>query len=390
MRIGLIGVGMVGAIHARSARQAGAELAGVSARTAAGAEEAARRLGFERAFRNPLELIADDSIDVVHICTPNHLHHELAEAAIAAGRHVVCEKPLATDAVAAEALSAAAAAAGVVAAVPFVYRFYPMVREARARVRRDDLGPIGLINGAYLQDWLAAAGSSDWRVDPALGGPSRAFADIGSHWCDLVEFVSGQRLVAVSAQMRTLRQQRPRAAAGARSFSSQARSDGSSWEAVETEDLAVVAFSTSSEAAGAVVVSQVSPGAKNRLSFELTGAAATLSFQQQSPDTLVLGAEGGSNLLERDPIRLTPEAARYATLPAGHPQGFHDCFDAFVADVYEQIESGGPVDGVPTFADGARAVQITDAVLRSARAGAAWVEVESSQFSTTSADQKTK
>jgi len=382
MRIGLIGTGMIGAIHANAARQAGATLAGVSSRTAAGADRAAARFGFERAFAEPMELIADDSIDLIHICTPNHLHRLYAEAAIAAGRHVICEKPLATDAAAARGLSAAADAAGLVAAVPFIYRFYPMVREARARFRRGDLGPVSLINGAYLQDWLLAGDSSDWRVDPALGGPSRAFADIGSHWCDLVEFVTGERLIAVSAQMRTTHPRRPRPADGVPTFSAPAGQDPTEWEPVETEDLAVVAFRTSGDAPGNVVVSQVSPGAKNRLTFEITGTEASVSFRQETPESLVLEGPDGRTAIDRDPGRLSPEAARYATLPAGHPQGFNDCFDAFVADVYRRAEEGENVDGLPTFADGARAAEITEAVLRSGRSESAWTEIETPEHPT--------
>ena len=390
MRVGVIGAGMVASLHARSARLAGAELAAVAASSEASSAEAAARLGFERAYASGAELIADDRIDVVHVCTPNHLHLELAAAAIAAGRHVICEKPLTTDPVAADRLAAAAEAAGVVAAVPFVYRFYPMVREARERVAAGELGRIGLLSGCYLQDWLAAAGTSNWRVDPALGGPSRAFADIGSHWCDLVEFVTGERLAAVSAQLRTLHPQRPPAADSPRSFAPPEDGDRSGWEAVQTEDAAVVSFRTAAGTPGALVVSQASPGAKNRLRFELTGSAATLAFEQEEPDRLVIGELERRSTIERDPARLSPAAARYATLPAGHPQGFNDCFAAFVADVYEQIESGAPVAGLPGFADGARAVRVTDAVVRSGREEAAWVDIEEAEVPATSVDQATK
>jgi predicted dehydrogenase len=382
LRVGVIGAGMVGALHARSALLAGAELAAVAAGSAASAERARDQLGFARAYADPLELIADERIDVVHICTPNHLHVELATAAIAAGKHVVCEKPLAIEA-------AAAAAAGVIAAVPFVYRFYPMVREARARVAAGTLGPVGLISGVYLQDWLAAAGSSNWRVDPALGGPSRAFADIGSHWCDLVEFVSGQRIAALSAQLRTTRSKRPRGDGAGPTFAPAAARPGD-WAQVETEDVAVVSFRTNRDAVGSVVVSQVSPGAKNQLRFELTGEEATLSFDQQAPDQLLLGELERRSLIERDPTRLTPEAAPYATLPAGHPQGFADCFEAFVADVYRSIEAGAPVAGLPGFDAGARGVRLTEAVLRSGREESSWVEIEDEVVPMTSADSTPK
>ena len=199
LRIAVVGTGFIGAVHAHAARRAGARLVGVAASSPASADAAAARLGAERATDDAEALVTAPDVDVVHICTPNHLHAPLARAALDAGHHVVCEKPLATATADARALVAAADAAARVATVPFVYRFYPLVREARARVAAGGIGTIRLIHGSYLQDWLATEADDNWRVDAELAGASRAFADIGSHWCDLVEFVSGDRLAAVSA-----------------------------------------------------------------------------------------------------------------------------------------------------------------------------------------------
>src|ERR671917_1259061 len=210
LRVAIAGAGFIGAVHARSARLAGARIAGVSASSPSRSEEAARALGAERPFATSEELVESPDVDVVHICTPNHLHQPLTEAALAAGKHVICEKPLAMDDRGAEELVEAAAAAGRVAAVPFVYRFYPTVREARERVRSGVSGPIRLIHGGYLQDWLLRPEDDNWRVDPALGGASRAFADIGSHWCDLAEFVSGHRITRLSARVTRLHDERVR------------------------------------------------------------------------------------------------------------------------------------------------------------------------------------
>jgi predicted dehydrogenase len=322
-----------------------------------------------------MALATDPHVDVVHVCTPNHLHGPLASAALAAGKHVVCEKPLALDAAGARSLVAAASSAGLVATVPFVYRFYALVREARARVAAGGIGAVRLVHGSYLQDWLATADDDNWRVDPALGGGSRAFADIGSHWCDLVEFVSGDRLAAVCAETVTAVPERVTAAAthafGAAHAAGPRRT-------VTTEDIGLVLFRTAGGAVGTVVVSQVSPGRKNRLQFEIAGADATLSFDQEQPETLWVGRRPSAELVVRDPAYLDPAASPYAVLPPGHPQGYQDCFDAFVADTYRAIRSGGTagVDGLPTFADGARAADITDAVLRSASSGR-WEEVPS-------------
>ncbi len=200
LRVAVAGTGFSGEVHAHAARRAGARLVGVAASTPANARDAAARLGADRAFADAEALANDPDVDVVHICTPNHLHVRLAEAALGAGKHVICEKPLATSAPEARRLVAAATGAGLVATVPFVYRFYPLVREARARIASGAVGPLRLLHGSYLQDWLASEADDNWRVDPSQAGASRAFADIGSHWCDLVEFVTGDRLAAVCAE----------------------------------------------------------------------------------------------------------------------------------------------------------------------------------------------
>jgi predicted dehydrogenase len=371
MRVAIAGVGFIGAVHARSARLAGARLVGVAASSAQRATAAAAELGAERAFASAEELVEAPDVDVVHICTPNHLHAPLAEAALRAGKHVVCEKPLAVDAAGARsAVDAAAAAPQQAAAVPFVYRYYPTVREARERVRTGATGQLRLLHGTYLQDWLLRPDDANWRVDDHLGGASRAFADIGSHWCDLAEFVSGHRIVRLCARTLTAVPERPVAT---RAAFSKGGSDGET-RRVTTEDAAVIQFETDHGALGSAVISQISAGRKNRLWLELDGAEESLAFDQEQPETLWRGRREAVTITLRDPGFLSPPAARLATLPAGHPQGYADCFDAFVGDVYEAIRTGTPADGLPVFADGLRAAHITGAVLESARSGA-WVDV---------------
>jgi predicted dehydrogenase len=371
LRAGIVGTGFIGAVHARAARRAGARLTGVAASSPESAQEAARALGAARAYPSAEALVADADIDVVHICTPNHLHLALAEAALAAGNHVVCEKPLALDAAGARRLVEAAEGSGLQAAVPFVYRYYPTVREARQRVRDNAAGELRLIHGAYLQDWLLRPEDDNWRVDEALGGRSRAFADIGSHWCDLAQFISGHRITRLSARLLTAVPERL-SADGRRAF---APADGTGdRRAVVTEDAAVVLFETDRGAVGTVTVSQISAGRKNKIWIELDGAQAALSFDQENAEELWCGRREAATIIRRDPEYLSPAAARFATLPPGHPQGYGDCFDLFVADVYDAIASGAPSDGLPVFADGLRAAEITDAVLTSA-ASEAWVDV---------------
>jgi len=371
LRVGIAGAGFIGAVHARSARLAGARIVGVSASSPPRSEEAARALGAERAFASSEALVEASDVDVVHICTPNHLHLPLAEAALAAGKHVICEKPLATDLAGARKLVDAAASAGTAAAVPFVYRYYPTVREARDRVRTGATGPVRLVHGTYLQDWLTDAEDDNWRVDAALGGASRAFADIGSHWCDLAEFITGQRIARLSARTLTAVPERVHAehtAAFARG------NGGGERRAVDTEDAAVVQFETDGGAVGSTVISQISPGRKNRLWIEVDGANEAVAFSQEEPETLWSGRRSGATLVPRDIAGMSADATRLSFLPAGHPQGYADCFDLFVAEAHALARGEAPPDGMPLFADGMRSAQIVDAVLRSARAQR-WIDV---------------
>ncbi len=264
----------------------------------------------------------------------------------------------------------------MLAGVPFVYRYYPTVREARERVAGGQTGPIRLLHGTYLQDWLLRPDDANWRVDERLGGPSRAFADIGSHWCDLAEFVSGQRIVRLSASLMTAMPERV-GATGRRAFEA-AGDGGDGTQRVTTEDAAIVQFETDAGAMGSVVVSQISAGRKNRLWIELDGAEQALAFDQESPETLWCGSRDELRIVRRDPATLSPPAARLAFLPGGHPQGYADCFDAFVADFYEGVRSGSAPEGMPTFSDGLRAAVITDAVLASSREQR-WVDVAASE-----------
>jgi predicted dehydrogenase len=371
LRAAIAGTGFVGGIHARSARLAGARLVGVAASSEERATASASRLGAERGFASAKALVEADDVDVVHVCTPNHLHLPLAEAALRARKHVICEKPLALDAGGAERLVKAAAEAGRQATVPFVYRYYPTVREARERVRDGRTGPVRLLHGTYLQDWLLSAEDYNWRVDEELGGASRAFADIGSHWCDLAEFVSGHRILRLSARVATAHPERRRS--GAETFARTAGDRGERHR-VRTEDSAVVQFETDGGALGTVVISQVAPGRKNRLWLEVDGAEEAIAFDQEAPEVLWCGRREAATLLPRDADALSPAAARYVTLPAGHPEGYAACFDAFVAEAYRAIQTEEPIEGLPTFADGLRAMRITEAVLSSARAQA-WVEI---------------
>ena len=369
LRVGIVGTGFIGAVHARSALLAGGRITAVAASSVQSAQAAAERLDADRAFASAEELVMSKDLDVVHVCTPNHLHVPLARAALDAGTHVICEKPLALDDAGASQLVEQAAARGLHGAVPFVYRYYPMVREAREQLRGSRLR---LLHGTYLQDWLSLPADDNWRVESRFGGRSRAFADIGSHWCDLAEFTSGQRIARLSARTATVVPERSES--GGRPAFARGETSGA-LRPVDTEDVAIVQFETDGGALGSVVVSQISPGRKNRLWIEWDTADESLAFDQERPELLWRGRRDGATLAYRDADILTTPAARFSTLPAGHPQGYADCFDAFVADVYAAIRTGTPPEGMPQFADGLRAVQLTEAVLASAAGGGAWTDV---------------
>ncbi|MDR2998027.1 MAG: Gfo/Idh/MocA family oxidoreductase [Microbacterium sp.] len=355
IRAGVLGAGFMARVHSDATRAVGGEIIAISARTPSSSAQAAARIGAERAAASAEDLIGAADIDVVHVCTPNTTHAAFAAAALEAGKHVVCEKPLALSARDAERLVALAADSGRIAAVPFVYRYHPMVREARARVRNGALGTLLTLDCAYLQDWMLLPTDDDWRTEAAQGGPSRAFADIGSHLCDLVEFVIGERIVAVSARTRTVFGER----------------DG---HVVDNEDIAALLVETASGALGTVLISQMAAGRRNALTVELHGTRESIRFEQERPEELWIGNRGESRLVLRDPATSSPDSARLQRVPAGHPMGYLDAFTSFMADVHAAIAGGAP-EGLPTFADGHRSAVLTEAVLASAADGGRSVEV---------------
>ena len=358
---------MIAAVHRRSALLAGAELIGVLGSRPTRSAELAEQWQVATAFSD-VDDVAASSADVVHVCSPNATHAPYVETLLAAGKHVVCEKPLGISLAEAERMAALSSMGGVVATVPFVYRYHPVVREIRARAQAGEFGQWNLLHGQYLQDWLLSALASNWRVDPDQGGASRAFADVGSHWCDLVEWVSGQRLSSVVAQLSVAVPARVRSSGP--SFG--AGGDGQRLP-VATEDTATVMFRTADGVPGSVVVSQVAAGRKNRLWFELDGSTGSAAFDQEEPESFWAGTSEGSRRIVRDSNSGSAEQRRLSYLPAGHAQGFADAFAAFVADTYAAIDGETP-EGLPTFADGLRSARIVDAVVHSSRAST-WTEV---------------
>jgi predicted dehydrogenase len=359
LRAGIIGGGFMAEVHSRAIRAAGHQVIGIVASTRDSTQAIANRLRVPRTFDSATALIESAEIDVVHVCTPNNLHLSQSLEALGRGKPVVCEKPLATSFEDALILADAATKSGIATAVPFVYRYYPAVREIRSRIGSGEAGELLLLHGSYLQDWLSQNGSTNWRVDPLKGGASRAFADIGVHWCDLMEFVTGHRITRLSAR-----------------FASSYQHHGETMNAVNTEDIASIMFETDNNATGSLVVSQVSLGRKNRLLLSLDGTDGSFEFNQETPNTFWVGGTGENRVVTDGSSGMqSDDARRLSFLPSGHPLGYQDAFNGFISEAYENFK-GLMVAGLPTFVDGLRAAVITDAVIEASRSES-WVEVGS-------------
>ncbi|ALU40057.1 hypothetical protein AS188_10225 [Kocuria flava] len=355
MRAGIIGGGMIARVHAHAVRAAGHEVLTAAGRDAASGQRAAQQTGARESHPSPLELIQDPRVEVVHICSPNDTHPGLVRAALEAGKHVICEKPLATTRADAQAMVDYWRSTDLVATVPFGYRFYSSVRELRARLLSGAERP-HLVRGCYLQDWLSRPTDTNWRVDPTEGGQSRAFADIGVHWCDLLEFVTGQRITSLMADLSTVYDTR-----------------GPEAVPVATEDAALLVFRLNSGTVGSAAISQAAPGHKNDLRIAIDTPVHSYEFRQEEPNTLWIGGREQTRIWNRADDDASPLSTAYDQSPGGHPQGWRDAFTSFVADTYRAAR-GDDVDGLPTLDDGLRAACLTEAVLSSATSGQ-WVDV---------------
>ena len=319
-------------------------------------------------------MLNDARVDVVHITSPNHVHHEHAMAALHAGKHVVCEKPLAmTSAQSAELLDAAERS-GRVHAVNFNLRFYATNQHVRGMIANHELGDVRLVSGHYLQDWLLLDTDWNWRLEPQYGGELRAVADIGSHWMDLTSFLTARRITGVMADLTTFIKTRQQPTGPVETFAAASGAKTVARE-IRTEDTATILLRYEGGARGAVTISQLSAGRKNSLVFEIDGSSSAASWNSENPDELWIGHRGRPNeLILRDPAILNEDGRRTASLPGGHVEGFADTFKALYAAVYRAVAAGRPTTGYPTFADGHDSMLVCEAVARSSKKGS-WVEV---------------
>jgi len=373
----VIGSGFIGTVHIEALRRLGVTIHGLLEVTLELGAERARVLGLPRAYATLDEILADERVEVVHVTSPNDLHFRQAEAVLAAGKHVVCEKPLALTSDESGDLVRLAARSGLVNAVNFNIRFYPLNQHLHEVVGSGALGDVRLVTGHYFQDWLLHDTDWNWRLEPAHGGALRAVGDIGSHWLDLTSYLAGQPIMAVMADLTTFVKVRRQPTGPVETFSTERAAETVARE-MRTEDAASILLRFANGARGAVTVSQVSPGRKNSLQYEVDGSLGAAAWDSERPDELWLGWRDRPNeVLLRNPALMGAAGRAAASLPGGHVEGFGDTFKALFRSIYSAVAAGGPParPEYPTFADGHDEMLVADAIAASARAGH-WVDVE--------------
>jgi predicted dehydrogenase len=376
IRTAIFGTGFMGRVHLEAARRVkSVDVAAVVGRR----EDAARRLA--AGFSVPMittdyrQVLRDSSIEAVHICTPNAEHFSMSKNALQAGKHVLCEKPLTTTSAEAEELTSLAARQGLRNCVCHNLRYYPMVQQMRRLREAGDLGDILVVQGTYSQDWLLYDTDWNWRVDAHEAGPSRCMADIGSHWFDMAEHITGLRVTSLCADLQTFHPRRKKPKDSVETFANQFMEPEDYIEtSVETEDFGMVLFHMGARTRGCLTASQVSAGRKNGLRIEIYGSRSSVAWNQERPDELWVGNRDTSNrVFVKDPSLLTPDARTYADLPGGHSEGYDDTFKQVFRRFYASIVADASAE-YPQFIDGLRQMRILGAVLDSHREKK-WVDV---------------
>ncbi len=379
--MGLIGPGFVAGHHIDAVRRLGdVDVVAIAGSSQASVEKKAREYKVDRAYGDYHALLADPDIQVVHNTTPNHLHLPVTLAAIAAGKHVISDKPLALNPSEGLELRRAAIAAKIGHVVTFNYRGNPLVQQARGMIAAGELERVSFVHGHYLQDWMSDPNVYSWRSDPGKGGLSSALGDIGSHWCDLAEHVSGLKIVSVLADLTTVIPIRYSAGGSAEAFSQKGGGERVPVQ-VHAEDLASVLLRFDSGAKGSFSVGQVLPGHKNDLQLEVNGLAASLKWKQEQQNELWIGHSNRSNsVMDKDPSLVSKVALPYVHLPGGHQEAWADAFCNLMRDAYGWIREGANMEAkpamLPTFDDGYRSTCLVEAMLKSHAAGGVWQEVQ--------------
>ncbi|NKB26505.1 MAG: gfo/Idh/MocA family oxidoreductase [Rhodobacteraceae bacterium] len=372
----VIGTGFIGTVHTQALRRLGVRVEGVLGSSAERGAEGAKAMGVVRSYRNLDDLLADPEVDLVHVTSPNHAHYSQVKAILAAGKHVICEKPLAMTSEESSEMLKLVEASGLVAAVCYNIRFYPLNQHAHQMVRDGDLGDIRFITGHYHQDWLAKPTDWNWRLETEVGGALRSVGDIGTHWADLTSFITGQKATSVFADLTTFIRERQKPVGPVATFSQDAAGETETRQ-IETDDAAMIMLKFAGGARACLTTSQVNVGRKNSLQWDIAGSKASAAWDSEMPDHLWIGQRDGANrVLQRDAALMNAAGAAAASLPGGHVEGFADTFFALFRQVYGDVARGGrsPDATYAGFADGHYEMRFCDAVLESAAKGQ-WVDL---------------
>ncbi|MBA7510850.1 Inositol 2-dehydrogenase/D-chiro-inositol 3-dehydrogenase [subsurface metagenome] len=376
---GVIGTGFIGPAHVEALRRLGyVDVVAIADISMEIAKEKAEQLSIYKAYGDYKELLEDKTIEVVHICTPNHLHYPMVKQALLTGKHVVCEKPLAVSSEQGKELLELVKRTGLTAAVHFNLRFYPLMQQAKAMIEAGELGRILAINGSYQQDWLFYQTDYNWRLEPEFSGKSRAVADIGSHWLDLVEYITGVKVERVCADFCTFYKTRKKPLRLVETYTGKIlkSSDYKDIE-INTEDYATVLLRFNNGAHGSMTVNQVAAGRKNRLAFEIYGTKKSIAWDCEDPNQMWIGKRDSKNeLLLKDPSLMYESVKQYSSYPGGHTEGFPDTSKQLFNNVYRQILTRGESQfDFPTFEDGHRELILCETIVDSA-GKEKWLEVK--------------
>jgi predicted dehydrogenase len=379
IKVGVIGTGFIGPAHIEALRRLGnIEIIALAECSAELAKSKAEAMGIEEYYGDYKQLIKKKDIQSIHICSPNYLHYKMAKESLEAGKHTICEKPLAISVAEAEELVELADKKGLVNVVNFNIRYYPLSRQIKTMVEKGDVGDILAVQGSYLQDWLFYQTDYNWRLEPDQSGKSRAIADIGSHWMDLIEYVTCLKVQELCADFATFHKIRKKPLKPVETYAGKVlKPEDYADMPIDTEDYATVLFRFENDARGVMTVNQVAAGRKNRLYFELNGSKKSIAWESEAPNQIWIGKRDGNNeIMMRDPSLVYLETMSLIDYPGGHNEGFPDTFKQIFKEIYAYISGDQSTQaGFPTFKDGLREIVLCETIMESNKTKG-WIKVK--------------